>query len=134
MFKALTAIVSFLTACALVRIIPVILALPIQLADLDDQYSFENNLRVFNQTIVLCTRNLRETHIMRLAADTLKYQFPAGRLAIVEQGVQLRHGLTEVPINDEHIILVEPDLYEKNTRFFLEVAHQLRMQQGDLEV
>ncbi len=126
--KALTAVVSLITSCCLVRVIPVVFSMPTQLARLDEDYSHELNLRVFNQTIVLCTRHLNEPHAIRLAAETLKYMFPAGRLAIVERDVQLSSGLTEVPIDVRYVLLVEPWLYQQHTRFFQEVASQISMQ------
>ncbi len=134
MFKVLTAVVSFLTSLALIKIIPLAFALPGQLASLDDENSYESNLRIFNQTLVLCTRNLTEPHLIRLSAETLKYMFPANRLAIVEKGVQVRHGLHEVYINDRHVILVEPDLYNRNSRFFNDVARQIAQQQTEIIV
>ncbi|CAL8461297.1 g828 [Coccomyxa elongata] len=102
--------------------------MPTQLARLDEDYSHELNLRVFNQTIVLCTRHLNEPHAIRLAAETLKYMFPAGRLAIVERDVQLNSGLTEIPIDVRYVLLVEPWLYQQHMRFFQEVASQISMQ------
>ena len=126
--KGLTAIVSLITACALIRVIPVVFAMPVELARLDEDYSHELNLRVFNQTIVLCTRHLNEPHAVRLAAETLKYMFPAGRLAIVERDVQFGSGLTEIPIDVRYVLLVEPWLYQQHARFFQEVASQISMQ------
>lgn len=133
-FKLITAVVSFATAVTLTQVIPNIFALPGKLAEMDDEFIYESNLRVFNQTIVLCTRNLNEPHIVKLASETLKYMFPAGRLAVVERGVQLRHGLHEVSINEKYVILVEPDLYIRNKRFFDDVAQQISMQQRDFAV
>ena len=126
--KASTAIISLITSCCLVRVIPVVFSMPAEMARLDEDYNHELNLRVFNQTIVLCTRHLNEPHAVRLAAETLKYMFPAGRLAIVERDVQLSSGLTEVPIDVRYVLLVEPWLYQQNARFFQGVASQISMQ------
>ncbi len=126
--KASTAVISLITSCCLVRVIPVVFSMPAEMARLDEDYNHELNLRVFNQTIVLCTRHLNEPHAVRLAAETLKYMFPAGRLAIVERDVQLSSGLTEVPIDVRYVLLVEPWLYQQNARFFQGVASQISMQ------
>ena len=130
--KALTAIVSFSTAVVLVWVIPKVLSLPGQLADMDDDLAFESNLRVFNQTIVLCTRNLTNVHMFKLAAETLKYMFPGSRLAIVERDVQLRHGLHELDIGYNHVLLVDQPLFDQHTRFFEEVAHQIFNQHTEI--
>lgn len=132
--KTLTAAVSLVTAIALTRVIPLVFALPGQYAELDEEYSYEVNMRIFNQTVVLCTRHLNETQIIKIATETLKYMFPAARLAIVEHGVQLRHGLHECTINDKYDILVDEDLYQSNKRFFDDVSHQIAAHKTDYNV
>lgn len=132
--KALTAVISMITAIALTRVIPLVFAMPAQYAELDDEYTYELNMRIFNQTVVLCTRHINEAQIIKIATETLKYMFPAARLAIVEHGVQLRHGLHECPINDKYDILVDEDLYQNNVRFFDDVAHQIAAHKTDFEV
>ena len=126
--KAITATVSCLTAVALVRVIPAVFSLPGQMARLNDRIAHEINMKTFNQTIVLCTRDLNDTILMRMAEETLKLMFPIGRVAIVESGVQLRHNLQEIAINNDHCILVDSAIYETNMRFFEDVAHQLGSQ------
>lgn len=126
--KAITAAMSCLTAVALVRVIPVVLSLPGQMAQLEDRIAYEANMKTFNQTIVLCTRDLNDSVLMRMAEETLKLMFPIGRVAIVERGVQLRHNLQELPINAEHSILLDLAIYESNMRFFEDVTHQLGSQ------
>ena len=126
--KAITAAVSCLTAVALVRVIPAVFSLPGQLARLNDRIAYEANMKTFNQTIVLCTRDLNDDILMRMAEETLKLMFPIGRVAIVERGVQIRHNLQEIPIKIEHCILLDPAIYQTNMKFFEDVAHQLGAQ------
>ncbi len=126
--KAITAAISFLTAVALVRVIPAVFSLPGQVARLNDQIAYEMNMKVFNQTIVLCTRDLNDDILMRMAEETLKLMFPIGHVAIVESGVQLRHNLQEVVVNERHCILLDPMIYDANMKFFEDVAHQLGSQ------
>lgn len=129
-FKLLTAVVSVVTSVALVKVIPLVFAMPAQLACLDSEKAYESNMRVFNQTIVMCTRNLRVPHLVELSGQTLKYMFPAHRIAVVERGVQVHHGLCEAAINDKYTILVDPDLFRLNRRFFTDLAHQIAEQEG----
>lgn len=132
--KAITAAVSCLTAVAFVRVIPAVFSLPGQMAKLNDRIAYEVNMKTFNQTIVLCTRNLNDEILMRLAEETLRQMFPIGRVAIVESGVQLRHNLQEIPIDSDHCILLDPAIYETNMRFFDDVAHQLGAQNQTPEI
>lgn len=128
--KLLTAAVSCATAAALVWVIPVVLSMPGRLAAKDDELGYENSMRVFNQTLVLCTRNLRQPYLIKLANETLRFMFPAARLAIVERGVQLRHELQEVGVDEQFVMLLDKDLYRHNTAFFEDVATQLATQQA----
>lgn len=123
--KAATAVVSFLTALILAKLIPVMVSMPGQLAALSQDVAYETNMRVFNQTLLLCTRHLRNETLIPLANETLKYMFPASRVAVVQRGVQLRHGLQEVPVDMQYVLLVEQELYDKNTGFFEDLAQQL---------
>lgn len=126
--KAITAAVSCMTALALVRVIPVVFSLPGQLAQLNDQIAYETNMKTFNQTLVLCTRNLNDQVLMRLSEETLKLMFPIARIAIVETGIQMRHNLKEITITSEYCMLIDPIIYELNQQFFEDVAHQLGSQ------
>lgn len=126
--KAITAAISCLTAIALVRVIPAVFSLPGQVMRLNDRIAYEMNMKTFNQTLVLCTRDLNDTILMRMAEETLKLMFPIGRIAIVESGVQLRHNLQEVSISSTRCILLDPAIYESNMQFFEDVAHQLGAQ------
>lgn len=134
LFKLLTAAVSLVTSLALIKVIPLVMQMPGKINNLDTEITYESNMRIFNQTLVMCTRNLREPHLVELAAQTLKYMFPACRIAIAERGVQLHHGLCETIINDKYSILTEPDLYLSNKRFFIDLAEQISQQQTDADV
>jgi hypothetical protein len=123
--KAATAVVSFVTAVLLAKLIPVMVSMPGQLAALSNDVAYESNMRVFNQTLLLCTKHLRNETLIPLANETLKYMFPASRIAVVRRGVQLRHGLHEVAVDMEYVLLVEDDLYDKNMGFFEDLAQQL---------
>lgn len=123
--KAATAAVSLVTALVLVKLMPVMVSMPGQLAALHSDVAYETNMRVFNQTLLLCTRHLRNETLVPLANETLKYMFPASRIAIVRKGVALRHGLHELPVDMQYVLLVEKELYDKNVGFFEDLAQQL---------
>lgn len=130
--KLLTAMISFLTSLALIKVIPLVFAMPAKLENMGMDNEYESNMRIFNQTIVMCTRNLREPQLVELAAQTLKYMFPAYRTAVVERGVQTHHGLCETIINSKYAILVDPDLHRHNRRFFEDLAKQISQQQMEI--
>ena len=126
--KAITAAVSCMTALSLIRVIPVIFSLPGQVARLNDRIAYETNMKTFNQTLVLCTRDLNDKILMRLSEETLKLMFPIGRVAIVETGVQMRHNMKEIAITSDFCMLVDYVIHEPNQQFFEDVAHQLGSQ------
>ncbi len=133
-FKLLTAVVSLVTSVALVKVIPLVMQMPGRIDRLDTEVNYESNMRIFNQTLVMCTRNLREPHLVELATQTLKYMFPAHRIAITERGVQIHHGFCEAIINEKYTILIDPDLYRHNKRFFTDLAEQIAQQQTEADV
>jgi hypothetical protein len=143
--KAATAGVSAATCVGMLWIAPRLVRVP-------EDILAETHLRVFNQTLVLCTRPLDVPRTMRLATEALGLIFPAARVRVMarpprvpglpanlgdERGVVTlrRGGSTDgsgpqvgdklVLIDDVYAITVDGATYETNTGFFDAVARQL---------
>ena len=114
--KALTAIVSLMTALASIKLIPTALALPMRADELYEAYHLERNLCIF-MTNVLCARRLPEDTLVKLVEQTLQRIFPSERLAIVARKTLIPVSPVTahlVPLSDHFSLVVSNTLYHQN--------------------
>jgi len=139
--KVVTAAVSLATAAVLVRVIPEILQLLIESEErvnlLDQTCEYLTHWRVFNQTMMMCQDSVlsHQQTPHQLALDILRSMFPRETFDLRESTEAGQDdGLVELPIHDKRVLVLHPQLYNQNRRFFDDVRQQLWVQHGSRNV